>query len=113
MKPQRIQRKRNKGWRMPENTIYVGRGSRWGNPFVVGRDGTATECVAKYASYLLPYTHKPPSNTLETFYISEANLQDIERLRGKNLACWCKLGDPCHADWLLKMANERKEVENA
>jgi hypothetical protein len=36
MKPKRIQRKRTKGWRMPEGAVYVGRGSVWGNPFVVG-----------------------------------------------------------------------------
>lgn len=32
----RIQRKRTKGWRMPENTVYIGRGSKWGNPYKVG-----------------------------------------------------------------------------
>ena len=37
MSPQRIQRKRTKGWRKPDNTIYVGRGSKWGNPFVIGQ----------------------------------------------------------------------------
>lgn len=36
MKPKRIQRKRTKGWRMPPNTIYVGRPSRWGNPWEIG-----------------------------------------------------------------------------
>lgn len=35
--PKRIQRKRTKGWRMPEGAVYVGRGSKWGNPFAVGR----------------------------------------------------------------------------
>jgi hypothetical protein len=34
--PKRIQRKRTRGWRMPENAVYVGRGSKWGNPFRVG-----------------------------------------------------------------------------
>jgi hypothetical protein len=37
MKPIRIQRKRTKGWKMPENTVYVGRGSKWGNPFSIGK----------------------------------------------------------------------------
>lgn len=105
--PIRVQRKRTKGWRMPENTVYVGRGSRWGNPFVVGKDGTVQECISKYAANLLPYTHKPPNNGLDKFYISDANLKDLEfELRGKNLACWCALEQPCHADLLLKWANE-------
>lgn len=37
MTPQRIQRKRTKGWKMPENTVYVGRPSKWGNPFTIGK----------------------------------------------------------------------------
>lgn len=37
MSPVRVQRQRTKGWRKPENTVYVGRGSRWGNPFIVGK----------------------------------------------------------------------------
>jgi hypothetical protein len=104
--PIRIQRKRSKGWRMPENTVYVGRGSRWGNPFRVGVDGTAAECVQKYADHMLPYRHHGEHSGLESFFLSSAILDDIiSELRGKNVACWCKLGEPCHADFLLEMAN--------
>ena len=102
--PTRIQRKRTKGWKMPENTVYVGRGSRWGNPYVVGKDGTAQDCIEKYKNLMLPYTHKDGS--LEKFYVSSANLEDIKTLRGKNLACWCALNKPCHADFLLEIAND-------
>lgn len=103
-KPQRIQRQRVKGWKMPPNTVYVGRGSRWGNPFVVGQHGTAAECVAKYARHMLPYSRA--NMTLDAFLISESNLEAMaHELRGKNLACWCKPGEPCHADWLLEQAN--------
>lgn len=105
MMPHRIQRKRTKGWKMPPNTIYVGRGSRWGNPFVVGKDGTTEECVAKFRDMLMPYTHHG-ENPLEKFCISEANITDAQAsLRGKNLACWCPPGQPCHADVLLEIAN--------
>lgn len=119
--PKRIQRKRTKGWRMPENTVYVGRGSRWGNPHRVGdivtdrneelctwekRAITATNAVAMYAHDMMPYEHQGPTSTLEHFYLSEANMRDIQAsLRGKDLACWCKPGEPCHADWLLEIAN--------
>lgn len=107
MKPKRIQLKRAKGWRMPKNTVIVDRRSRWGNPFVVGKDGTAKQCVAKYINMLMPYRHRAPNNDMEKFYISLANLDDIKfNLRGKNLGCWCKIGEPCHADFLLETANE-------
>lgn len=90
MKPERIQLKRTKGWRMPENTVKVDRSSEWENPFVVGRDGTAAECVAKFSDYV--------SNPILSKHIKL-------RLEGKNLACWCKPGEPCHADVMLKIAN--------
>ena len=81
---------------MPANTVYVGRPTVWGNPFVVGSDLigggklTATKAVALYRQY-----------AGEAF-----NRGDLRAcLRGKNLACWCALGQPCHADVLLEMAN--------
>jgi hypothetical protein len=104
--PVRIQRKRVKGAHMPQGTVYVGRGTRWGNPFVIGKDGTAGECVRKYADMIAPYRHHGPNSGLEKFYISTANMEDIKReLAGKNLACWCPLDQPCHADVLLEIAN--------
>ena len=105
-RPTRIQRKRTKDWVMPENTVYVGRPTKWGNPFVVGKDGTAQECVNLYKKMTMPYTHLPPTNGLEELFISEANIADIIReLKGKDLVCWCKIGEPCHADVLLEIAN--------
>lgn len=105
--PIRVQLKRGKGWKMPPNTIIVDHRSRWGNPFIVGKDGTAQECVNKYAAEMLPYTHRPPNNGLDKFFISEANLRDMtDHLKGKNLGCWCKIGSPCHADLLLAWVNE-------
>jgi hypothetical protein len=105
--PIRIQRKRTKGWRMPPNTVYVGRGTPWGNPFRIGTDGTAQECVEKFVNKLIPYRHRGPHNTLADYLESDALLRAIElRLRGKNLACWCPLDQPCHADVLLEIANQ-------
>ena len=107
--PRRIQRKRTKGWRMPPNTVYVGRGSRWGNPFVVGKDGSAEECIRKFADYLLPYRHHGPNSNLFHLFVSESNLTELQAaLRGKNLACWCREGEPCHGDLLLEWANNPK-----
>lgn len=90
-KPNRIQLRRTKGWRMPPNTVSVARPGFWGNRFIVGRDGDAAECVRQYRDLL---THH--------------RLMDMAKreLRGKNLACWCKPGEPCHADVLLELVNE-------
>ena len=85
MKPKRIQRKRTKGWRMPANTIYVGRPSKWGNPFKTHLHG-AQMAVSLYAECIAP--------TL-----------DFSPLRGKDVCCWCGPGDPCHGDVILKRAN--------
>jgi hypothetical protein len=79
---------------MPANTVYVGRGSKWGNPFVVGVDGDASECVSKFRLDI------GFANSRLGF-----DLDDIKTLQGKHLACWCVEGQTCHADVLLAMAN--------
>lgn len=93
--PVRIQRKRTKGWRMPENTVYVGRPSKWGNPFTYNGHKLKGFAVEWYAKILVEAYSKIP-------FITQ-NLQ--KELKGKNLACWCPLDKPCHADVLLKIAN--------
>jgi len=84
----RIQRKRVKGWRMPPNAVYVGRPSRWGNPFEIGRDGSREEVLAKYRVWLEEKLDEDPAF--------------LEPLRGKILVCWCPLDKPCHADIILE-----------
>jgi hypothetical protein len=101
--PQRIQRKRVKGWKCPPNTVYVGRGSKWQNPHtprVIERpDGKPTSAEEALELYRrdLPYLLDKASGHL-----------DISELRGKNLMCWCAIGAPCHADLLLELANSDK-----
>lgn len=93
MKPIRVQRKRVKGWRMPENTVYVGRPTKYGNPYAV-------TCPAS-TSFKLKQIEKYKAS------MSEMLKQDARKeLRGKNLACFCKEGEPCHADILLQIANQ-------
>jgi Domain of unknown function (DUF4326) len=115
MKPIRIQRKRTKGWAMPENTVCVDRSTRWGNPFTVencrdaGYKGTDSEvakrCVGAFKVWLGPMWRNNWDG--EDSERQRANILDhIDDLRGKNLACWCKLDQPCHADVLLELANE-------
>jgi hypothetical protein len=96
-KPIRIQRKRTKGWKMPENTIYVGRPTKWGNPYQVTCQSTPEFRLEQIRKY---------EQIINTSLWMEPNPKSIRKeLRGKNLACWCKIGDPCHADVLLKIAN--------
>lgn len=96
MTPKRIQRKRTKGWRMPEGAVYVGRPTKWGNPYRVGRNMPASACVRFYREWLEGKRHNAnrPSDA------------DIASLRGKDLACFCPLDQPCHADVLLELANQ-------
>lgn len=104
--PRRIQLSRAKGWRMPENTVRVDRATAWGNPFKVGRDGDARRCVELVAHTLAGVLPVLPSPTVEELRAyREHVLANVSDLRGKNLACWCKPGAPCHADVLLNMAN--------
>lgn len=98
--PKRIQRKRTKGWRMPENTVYVGRPSKFGNPFNVTEDRTHGETVAAFKIWITVdgcHANIPEKKA--------AILNSLDEIRGKNLACWCREDRPCHADILLEIAN--------
>lgn len=92
--PKRIQRKRTKGWRMPENTIYVGRPTKWGNWFSWGTSHRSDQYVDAYRRSILFDIEKDPDK------------YNLKELRGKNLACWCPPDQPCHADILLELANK-------
>jgi hypothetical protein len=100
--PKRIQRRRTKGWRMPPNTVYVGRGSRWGNPYVFGQcnpDKPGRMSVMVSASALTNAFRGYAARCIES------DPSWIDPLRGKDLACWCPLDQPCHADVLIELAN--------
>jgi hypothetical protein len=74
---------------MPEGAVYVGRGSLWGNPYTVALYGR-TLALANYRSRVMGML---------------AVGIKLDSLRGKSLACWCPLDQPCHADVLLELAN--------
>jgi|SRR5690554_4636429 len=104
--PKRIQRKRTKGWQMPPSTVYVGRPTKWGNPWrsadypfpIVDRGSVDRICVEAYRAWLLGAPHWVHG-------ISLPPAPDLAPLRGKDLACWCPLDRPCHADVLIELAN--------
>jgi hypothetical protein len=75
---------------IPPDAVYVGRPSKWGNPFVIGINGSRDDVVMQYRRYL----EKSP-----------ALLTDLHELKGKDLVCWCA-PRACHADVLLEKANE-------
>lgn len=119
--PVRIQRKRTKGWRMPPNTVSVTRPCRWGNPF-----STALIPVPVAVDMFRDLMHGS-FNPGKLDFLSDEQFSavykakdewakrlnwGVERvagalheLRGKNLACFCPLDQPCHADVLLELAN--------
>lgn len=84
---------------MPPNTVSVCRPGIFGNPFVVGKNGTAAECVEKFRLFL--------GGRIADMLGGPAIIREAqERLRGKNLACFCALDQPCHADVLLEVSNQ-------
>lgn len=91
----RIQRKRGKGWRMPAGAIYVGRPTKWGNPYIPDEPSERQEAVDLFREWWLQLAERGYGH-------------DISELRGKDLACWCPLDQPCHADVLLKLANSEE-----
>ncbi len=96
MKPKRIQRKRTKGWKMPPNTVYVGRPTVYGNPFKHFPSGRPREEILHDFRQMI-------ENGGNLIYPQTWQIR--EELRGKDLACWCPLSVPCHADVLLEIAN--------
>lgn len=87
--PDRIQLRRVKGWRKPEGVIVVARPTRWGNPF----RGTDDLPVTAFRMWIAD----PEQAELRAAVRTE--------LRGRDLACWCRPDQPCHADVLLELAN--------
>lgn len=69
--------------------VYIGRGSKWGNPFVIGKDGSRVKVIQKYT---------------ESIINNPSLVRSFEELEGKTLGCWCKPG-LCHGD-ILKVLVE-------
>lgn len=102
---------------MPPNTVYVGRPTKWGNPFEVGVDVTRREAVDRFVVHLSSYFGWIEHETAKAFHpwpVQSTALRDwLKPLRGKNLSCWCPIGEPCHADILLKLASYSDDTTGA
>lgn len=93
--PRRIRLSRRAGWRKPAGAVVVARPSKWGNPFVVDAEHGRADVVARFVQAL---ADGDPALAVTA--------DDVRReLAGRDLACWCPLDEPCHADVLLRVAN--------
>ncbi len=70
--------------------VYIGRPSKWGTPFVIGRDGSRADVIAKYRTWIASQSHL---------------LDALDELRGQDLVCWCA-PEACHGDVLIELANQ-------
>lgn len=107
--PKRIQRKRAKGWRMPEGAVYVGRPTKWGNPndwreYEIRQGDVPWDVDPKSFARQLAADQFRADLSDGVLTVSVADIRS--ELRGKDLACWCPLGQRCHADVLLELANK-------
>jgi hypothetical protein len=110
--PRRIQLSRTKGWRKPEGAIVVSRPTKWGNPWTVaecsnyaqsGRDLAASFFRSAMEDRIWEERNGGEIHEVDGFY---PPLDEIRsELAGRDLACWCPLDQPCHADVLLELAN--------
>jgi hypothetical protein len=104
---------------MPRNTIYVGRPTIFGNPFGSDR-GAPGDAVIAYREYVMSGIEKRSAHTghfnsmidgMAGYPRRNELVRRLPELLGKNLACWCRLDEKCHADILLELANKKeKEV---
>lgn len=101
--PQRIQRRRVRGWRKPDGCVIVDRTSRYGNPYKV-------ECVNHAWSVVTPWGNVSADDEAHARQIAcdlfggmVLPFLDLEPLRGMDVACTCALdGLPCHGDNILR-----------
>ena len=117
--PVRLQLSRKRGFNLQEHSravngldaVNVARPGKWGNPFRVGYHGDANECVMMYRGCMTGPFNKTLADVWRVTgggdYSILLGLSGpwMSELRGKNLACWCKPGEPCHADVLIELAN--------
>lgn len=111
--PERVRLSRAKGYRLPPNTVLVSRPNICGNPFTIkgardaGYKGTDADLRAYAVDLYRRWLNGEPSVLCGPDWprLRRRILKRIPELRGKNLACWCPLDEPCHADVLLEKAN--------
>ncbi|WP_260009359.1 DUF4326 domain-containing protein [Sulfitobacter sp. W074] len=112
--PKRIQLKRTKGWRKPEGAKVVARPTKWGNPFDfraaadAGYGDGRGAAVDAFSGWMRGEDRGvPQGQTRESMAAKRTVIRrSLHDLAGKDLACWCHPDQPCHADVLLRLANQ-------
>lgn len=106
--PSRFQLRRTAGWTKPPGAVVVSRPTKWGNPFIptpMPRLGGNLQWRKAEPIRRLWRCVDDFRRALEEGEL-RVTVQDVQReLRGKDLLCWCPVGQPCHADVLLEIAN--------
>lgn len=100
---------------MPEGAVYVGRPTKWGNPYKITRMGEHFKVTRGAVPTYWDNYDEALSNSVARFReymqsLVKENIAKINELRGKDLACWCPLDQPCHADVLLELANPEERM---
>lgn len=111
----RIQRKRLKGWKKPVNSIYIGRPSIFGNPFLINEkvfqaspcmefwaeDKFSQKDLEKYGENQIIRTVDEAIRLYKEYILPEIPKDILNQLKGKTLMCWCSLNEPCHGDVII------------
>lgn len=112
--PKRIQMSRQHPWRAENpDAVIVARPSKWGNPFAISGAVTRGEAVAMFRSLVTEENNYWLAKAVALRKIGlhvgdfprPYPIDEVPDLAGKDLACWCPLDEPCHADVLLELAN--------
>ena len=110
--PKRIQLRRTRGWRKPATALVVSRPSKWGNPYRI--DDYRADYPAADERQLRAMAVSDFRGLLEGRWdggynpVPDYPRNAVSQLRGYDLACWCPLDQPCHADVLLDLANSHE-----
>lgn len=111
--PTRIQRSRKPGFRLPQNTICINRGTKWGNPFTVEEYGRE-KAIEMFRECLLNnvmcyyYFDEIEATTQYNRFVWMAEHLDIIR-NADYIACFCPLDETCHGDILIEFATQQKD----
>lgn len=76
--------------------VYIGRPSIFGNPFVIGKDGNRDDVIEKYRQWV---------------YSQSDLIQEIKKLKGKTLGCWCEDNQNCHGRIIIEIADSILDEE--
>jgi hypothetical protein len=75
--------------------VFIGRPSRYSNPFIKGEDGTRQDVIRQFEEYLRKHPERDKM---------------LDELEGKRIACWCKTSERCHGDIYIQLAEERRKL---